>query len=98
MNKAAIINNLRMAKAMLEVELAYAETYSEPYPRQDSSKTLDGIKKLITNSQVIILPSLLHKDEWECKDSPTGYCDYHQEDGSYDEDCCRYCGEPEERK
>lgn len=35
---------------------------------------------------------------WNCELSPTGYCDYEQEDGSYDEDCCRYCGEPEERK
>lgn len=35
---------------------------------------------------------------WDCPDSPTGYCDYNQPDGSYDEDCCRYCGEPDERK
>jgi hypothetical protein len=35
---------------------------------------------------------------WECPDSPTGYCEYEQEDGSYDEDQCRYCGQPEERK
>lgn len=33
-----------------------------------------------------------------CPDSPTHFCDYDQEDGSYDEDCCRYCGNPEERK
>lgn len=35
---------------------------------------------------------------WYCPTSPTLECDYEQEDGSYDEDCCRYCGEPEERK
>jgi hypothetical protein len=35
---------------------------------------------------------------WECESSPTGFCDYEQEDGSYDEDYCRYCGNPEERK
>ncbi len=35
---------------------------------------------------------------WECEDSPTGYCDYVQPDGKYDEDCCIYCGEPDERK
>lgn len=35
---------------------------------------------------------------WYCPTSPTLECDYEQEDGTYDEDCCRYCGEPEERK
>lgn len=35
---------------------------------------------------------------WYCPDSPTHLCDYRQEDESYDEDCCRYCGQPEERK
>lgn len=35
---------------------------------------------------------------WKCETSSTGYCDYEQEDGSYDEDNCRYCGEPDERK
>lgn len=35
---------------------------------------------------------------WACKDSPSGYCDYEQEDGTIDEDSCRYCGEPDERK
>lgn len=35
---------------------------------------------------------------WDCELSPTGYCDYEQEDGGYDEDCCRYCGQPDERK
>jgi hypothetical protein len=36
--------------------------------------------------------------DWYCPTSPTLECDYEQEDGSYDEDCCRYCGKPEERK
>lgn len=36
--------------------------------------------------------------DWYCPESPTLTCDYEQEDGSYDEDCCRYCGCPEERK
>jgi len=35
---------------------------------------------------------------WWCPDSPDHLCDYTQEDGEYDEDCCRYCGHPEERK
>jgi hypothetical protein len=35
---------------------------------------------------------------WYCPASPDHECDYNQPDGSYDEDCCRYCGEPEERK
>lgn len=36
--------------------------------------------------------------DWYCPTSPTLTCDYEQEDGSYNEDCCRYCGCPEERK
>lgn len=36
--------------------------------------------------------------DWYCPTSPTLECDYEQDDGSYDEDCCRYCGQPEERK
>lgn len=36
--------------------------------------------------------------DWYCPTSPTLECDYEQEDGSYNDDCCRYCGEPEERK
>lgn len=35
---------------------------------------------------------------WYCPTSPTKECDYEQDDGSYDEECCRYCGKPEERK
>lgn len=35
---------------------------------------------------------------WYCPTSPSLECDYEQEDGSYDEDNCRYCGMPEERK
>lgn len=35
---------------------------------------------------------------WYCEESPEGVCDYDQEDGSYDEDNCRHCGMPEERK
>jgi hypothetical protein len=35
---------------------------------------------------------------WYCPTSPTLECDYEHEDGHYNEDDCRYCGEPEERK
>ena len=35
---------------------------------------------------------------WYCPTSPSLECDYKQDDGSYDEDNCRYCGMPEERK
>ena len=47
---------------------------------------------------------LWHQEEFgvpeiiECPTSPNLECDYEQEDGSYNEDCCRYCGQPEERK
>ena len=35
--------------------------------------------------------------DWKCesKENPVGYC---IEDHDDDEDCCLYCGEPEERK
>ena len=36
--------------------------------------------------------------DWWCEESPNHQCDYTQEDGSFDFDCCRYCGGPEERK
>jgi hypothetical protein len=35
---------------------------------------------------------------WYCPVSPNRACDYAQEDGTYDEDECRYCGAPEERQ
>ena len=35
---------------------------------------------------------------WECPTSPSGKCDYIQIDDTFDEDSCRYCGQPEERK
>lgn len=36
---------------------------------------------------------------WFCKSSPTKECEYYDEKTDvYDEDCCIYCGDPEERK
>lgn len=36
---------------------------------------------------------------WYCVESPTLECRYYDEEtGYYDEDCCIYCGQPEERK
>lgn len=35
---------------------------------------------------------------WWCEKSPTTFCDYEQDDGTFDPDCCRYCGAPSERK
>lgn len=35
---------------------------------------------------------------WWCPVSVTGLCDYEQPDGRYDDDHCRYCGGPDERK
>lgn len=36
---------------------------------------------------------------WFCPTSPTKECDYYDtETGEYDDDCCVYCGDPEERK
>jgi len=35
---------------------------------------------------------------WWCPTSPTKECEYTQEDGSFDDDNCRYCHKPEERK
>ena len=59
----------------------------------------DGTQTAGTLTRKIM--ELIEKGEnlgWECKNSPTGHCYYYQEDGSYDEDSCRYCGHPEERK
>lgn len=40
-----------------------------------------------------------YTEGWYCKDSPTLECEYYDsETGCYDEDCCIYCGNPEERK
>ena len=36
-------------------------------------------------------------DGWECEESPTGFCVYDHSGPYYDE-CCIYCGQPEERK
>lgn len=55
----------------------------------------NGYKVIKTNK---FLENGLDWGGWSCKLSPTGYCDYEQEDGVFDEDCCRYCGNPEERK
>jgi hypothetical protein len=49
-------------------------------------------------NDTVVYDDELVDEGWECPASPTGYCDYTQEDGSFDEDCCIYCGEPEERK
>lgn len=35
---------------------------------------------------------------WWCEKSPDKQCAYDQEDGSYNEDSCVYCGLPMERK
>lgn len=35
--------------------------------------------------------------EWYCPNAPDHRCNYDH-DGFYDYDCCKYCGQPEERK
>lgn len=35
---------------------------------------------------------------WYCPESPTLECDYEYDNGDYNDDCCKYCAEPEERK
>ena len=40
----------------------------------------------------------LRIEGWYCPESKSHQCDYEQEDGKYDEDHCRYCGHPSERK
>lgn len=38
-------------------------------------------------------------DGWFCPDSPDYECQYYDEKtDTYDEDCCIYCGQPDERK
>ena len=63
------------------------------------------------NSQPYILPNgvkLSHlpcdkcgktwTNEWWCPESLNNFCDYSTDDGYIDEDSCRYCREPRERK
>jgi len=52
----------------------------------------------IVNDDIIYAIRPIENDGWDCPNSPTGYCDYEQEDGSFDEDSCKYCGNPDERK
>ena len=40
----------------------------------------------------------LRIEGWYCPDSKSHKCDYKQKDGTYNEDDCRYCGHPSERK
>ena len=35
---------------------------------------------------------------WWCPESASGLCDYKKDDGTYDDDDCRYCHMPSERK
>ena len=57
---------------------------------------LNNDSKLII-FQINTKPSIINNG-WKCASSPTGFCNYLQDDGDIDEDCCRYCGMPEERK
>lgn len=69
--------------------------YINKFSNEDKLKAL----KVLSLNLEIIIPDLIIMDNgWECKNSPSGYCDYNQADGSYDEESCRYCHEPEERK
>ncbi len=56
-------------------------------------------RELILADLLVLLNSNKESEiGWDCILSPTGKCNYEQEDGSYDEDSCRYCNNPEERK
>jgi hypothetical protein len=58
-----------------------------------------GHENITVNSWGTAKCKICNKEfDWYCPTSPTRECDYEQEDGSYDEDHCRYCGKPEERK
>lgn len=66
-------------------------------------RELSQLKKececIIVDSHESAVCSVCDKDYgWWCPDSTTHLCDYEQEDGTYDEDNCRYCHSPEERK
>ena len=61
--------------------------------------THEAVERMMLTGWCDAVCSTCGKDlGWWCEDSPSHTCDYWQEDGSYDEDQCRYCGEPEERK
>lgn len=66
--------------------------------RKATGISLDEVKEILeAYIQETSKPAPVDRG-WACEDSPTGYCDYTQEDGSFDEDYCRYCGQPDERK
>lgn len=73
---------------------AFDETFTEGEGRNNTQSTfiLGFISGYKANH------STVENKGWDCPNSPTGHCDYEQEDGSFDEDSCRYCGEPDERK
>lgn len=74
---------------------AFDETFTEGIGNVESTFILGFISGYKT--KYFPSPKIENKG-WDCPTSPTGHCDYEQEDGSFDEDSCRYCGHPDERK
>jgi len=58
----------------------------------------DNIKHILhTLLPEVEEPFHLHLGKWECADSPTDQCVYHDfTDPAHD--CCVFCGDPSERK
>ena len=67
-----------------------------------SLETFEGVLRVTIIDEMSTSKRPIHYHDvsfgdWDCEDSPTGYCIY----GFYDDyahDSCIYCGEPDERK
>ena len=90
-NPSTGVNQKQFTQFSEELFLKYINKFS-------NEDKLKALKVLSLNLEIIIPDLIIMDNGWECKNSPSGYCDYNQADGSYDEESCRYCHEPEERK
>lgn len=91
------ISGLYEALTIEEVweQLAGAANYEDVECfKRDSEVVIKEYKYAITSLKKWVP----EKRGWDCPHSPDNECDYEQEDGSFDEDNCRYCGQAEERK
>ena len=96
MSEYIIVNKTAIQKRIEELIKEANKGKNIPSVNSQMAESLIKFKEQILSQSTPLNNKIDHR--WDCENSPTGKCDYQQEDGTYDEDCCRYCGEPEERK